>query len=72
MKLLVIVILMVGVMMVMQGYFRQNMQCPPPKVVYKYLPRSFTEEQESPIPVSDIFGAMFKQPSPLEAGSGLG
>ena len=33
------------------------------KIVYKYLPRSLEEEQESPVFVSQIFKAMFEQPS---------
>jgi hypothetical protein len=33
------------------------------KIVYKYLPRSLEEEQESPVFVSEIFKAMFEQPS---------
>lgn len=33
------------------------------QIVYKYLPRSLEEEQESPVFVSQIFKAMFEQPS---------
>ncbi len=33
------------------------------KIVYKYLPRSLEEEQESPVFVSQVFKAMFEQPS---------
>jgi hypothetical protein len=33
------------------------------KIVYKYLPRTLEEEQESPVFVSQIFKAMFEQPS---------
>jgi hypothetical protein len=33
------------------------------KIVYKYLPRSLEEEEESPVYVSEIFKAMFEQPS---------
>ena len=35
-----------------------------PKVIYRYIPRTFEEEQEDPVPVSDIFETMFSQPSP--------
>ncbi len=34
------------------------------KVIYRYIPRTFEEEQLDPIPVSDIFETMFSQPSP--------
>ena len=36
--------------------FKQN-------VVYKYIPRTFKEDEESPIFVSEIFKTMFTQPS---------
>jgi hypothetical protein len=35
-----------------------------PRVIYKYIPRTFDEEQADPVPVSDIFKTMFSQPSP--------
>ncbi len=35
-----------------------------PRVIYRYIPRTFQEEQEDPILVSDIFETMFSQPSP--------
>lgn len=38
------------------------------KVIYRYIPRTFQEEQESPILVSDIFETMFSQPSPWLQG----
>lgn len=33
------------------------------KIVYKYIPRTLEEEQESPVFVSEIFKTMFSQPS---------
>ena len=35
-----------------------------PRIIYKYIPRTFEEEQQDPISVSDIFEVMFSQPSP--------
>lgn len=35
-----------------------------PHIIYRYIPRTFEEEQEDPIPVSDIFETLFSQPSP--------
>jgi hypothetical protein len=35
-----------------------------PRVIYRYIPRTFEEEQEDPLAVSDIFETMFSQPSP--------
>jgi hypothetical protein len=33
------------------------------KIIYKYIPRTFDEEQSDPIYVSEIFETMFSQPS---------
>lgn len=33
------------------------------KIIYKYIPRTLKEEEESPIYVSEIFKTMFSQPS---------
>jgi len=35
-----------------------------PTIIYRYIPRTFEEEQEYEVPVSDIFETMFSQPSP--------
>ena len=35
-----------------------------PRIIYRYIPRTFEEEQTDPIPVTDIFATMFSQPSP--------
>lgn len=43
---------------------KNNQQCPPPKTIYKYIPRTFEEEQNEPVYASDIFITMFSQPSP--------
>lgn len=34
------------------------------RIVYRYIPRTFDEEQKDPIPVSEIFETLFSQPSP--------
>jgi len=38
--------------------------CPPSQIVYRYIPRTLEEEMEDPGYISDIFRAMFAQPSP--------
>lgn len=35
-----------------------------PQIIYRYIPRTFEEEQLDPIYISDIFETMFSQPSP--------
>ena len=39
-------------------------QCPEQKIVYKYIKRTFNQEQDDPIELKKIFGSMFDQPSP--------
>ncbi len=34
------------------------------KIIYRYIPRTFEEEQLFPPPVSDVFETMFSQPDP--------
>ncbi len=65
MKLLVIVLMVVGITFVINGYLKQNMDCGTPKIVYKYIPRSFAEEQDNPVKPSDLFSKMFTEASIL-------
>ena len=37
-----------------------NKQCPPEKIIYKYIPKTFDQEQDNPEYVSDIFKSMFR------------
>lgn len=64
MKLLVIVLLVIGVTLVLNGYYRNTMQCSPQKIVYKFLPRTLAEEESSAVKVSDIFQPMFRGADP--------
>lgn len=53
-----------GVLCIAIAITKNQQSCPPPQIVYKYIPRTFEEEQENPVYVSDIFQSMFSQPSP--------
>lgn len=64
MKFLVMLLLIVGVILVINGYNLQSMQCPPPVIRYKYIPRSFEESQEQAPRVADIFKSMFAEMTP--------
>ena len=71
-KAIVIILFLAGMSLVLVGYnqMTDNQEIPPPKideernVVYRYIPRTFEEEQENPVSVSDIFKTMFSNPSP--------
>lgn len=68
MKSLIIILTFIGILAVTVGYVNQIKKCPPPKVEYRYIPRTFEEEQENPPKVSELFNTMFSQPSPWIRG----
>ena len=58
-----IIILMIGIILFCLYFLNSNMDKTQPKIIYKYIPRTLQEEEESPIYVSEIFKTMFSQPS---------
>jgi len=63
-KHLVIIILFIGILLITVSLTQSAQKCPPEKIIYRYLPRTFEEEQDEPVYVSDIFNTMFTQDSP--------
>jgi hypothetical protein len=47
-------------------------KCPKPYIEYRYVPRSFKDEQDEPVPIADIFNKMFAKPSPWMMSRGIG
>jgi len=41
-------------------YVNSNLTCPPPVTDFKYIGRTFNEEQSLPTPLTSIFGSMFE------------
>jgi len=72
MKSIIVLLLFVGVIFLVIGYINQIKQCPPAKVEYRYIPRSFEDEQNDPVKPSHLFRNMFENPSPWLAGYRLG
>lgn len=60
-SLIVIILLTVGIYFILKGLLR----CPPPQVVteYKFVPRTFKEEQENPVSIVNLFDKMFQEDS---------
>lgn len=56
--------MLVGLVCIVISITKQISTCPEPKIEYKYIPRTFQEEQDNPVYVSDIFRDMFEKPSP--------
>lgn len=48
-----------GILLITIGIMN-NKQCPPEKIIYKYIPKTFDQEQDNPEYVSDIFKSMFR------------
>jgi hypothetical protein len=60
----VILLGIIGFISIIVSISRAYYRCAPSKVEYRYIPRTFKEEQENPIPVYDQFGNMFTESSP--------
>lgn len=72
MKAIIILLFFIGTVAIIIGYVNQLKQCPPPKIEYRYIPRTFEEEQNDPAKVSQLFRTMFEEPTPWLAGYRLG
>lgn len=63
-KLFIVLLAIIGTTLIIISLTQMYTKCPESKIIYRYIPRTFQEEQDSPVPVSEIFEDMFKQPSP--------
>ena len=70
MKSLIIVLLVIGVVLIAVGYTKENMQCPPPVVQFRYIPLTFDEQQSIHQPLVSVYSDMFTSPSPWEQVQG--
>lgn len=55
--------LIIGIILLSIYFITKQQMSVGDKVIYKYIPRTLKEEEESPIYVSEIFKTMFTQPS---------
>ena len=58
--------------MIAIGYVNQIKKCAEPKVEYRYIPRTFEQEQDDPVKVSQLFNSMFTDQSVWMSGYRLG
>lgn len=63
-SIIIIVILILGAVLTVLGIMMSKYQCPKERIIYRYIPRTFEEEQNNPVYVTDIFKTMFSQQSP--------
>ena len=72
MKSIVMLLFFGSILLITVGYVNQLKKCPPPKIEYRYIPRTFQQEQDNPVSVGQLFNNMFEEPSPWIAGFTLG
>ncbi len=63
-KIIILLILFIGILMITISIVKDSTYCQKERIVYRYIPRTFENEQNNEVDVSDIFNAMFTQPSP--------
>ena len=56
--------LIIGVILITIGFSRMYFTKDNSKVIYRYIPRTFTEDQTNPVPLSDLYGGMFQNIEP--------
>jgi len=62
---LIVILIFLGILLIVVEIVKINSsKNKEPQIIYRYIPRTFAEEQLDPIPVSGIFSTMFSQPSP--------
>jgi len=64
MKSIILLLFMIGVIMVIIGYTRQYSVCPNPRIEYRYIPRTFYDEQLSSPNILKQFSSMFEDENP--------
>lgn len=60
----ILLLLLFGFTLLVIDVTRIYFKCPPSKIIYRFVPRTFKEEQDNPVLVSDLFKTMFENPSP--------
>jgi hypothetical protein len=70
-KSIILLLAIVGLVMLGVGYVKSNLQCPPNRVEYRYVEKTFNQEQNNPTPIMSISGinSMFEDDSPWIAGN---
>ena len=66
MKSIILILALVGIILLAVGYVKSNLQCPPPKIEYRYISKTFNEEQDISTPILSVPGiySMFEDDSP--------
>jgi hypothetical protein len=69
-KNILIIFFIIGLYLIVTAWARSSNVCSGPKIVYKYIPRDFTTDNNYPDNVSLTFKDMFREPTPYIAPLG--
>jgi len=66
MKSIVLILALVGIILLAVGYVKSNLQCPPSKIEYRYIDKTFEDQQDVQMPILSTTGmySMFEDDSP--------
>ena len=72
MKAIIFLLVIIGIIFIAVGYINNNLQCPPPVIQYRYIPKTFNEDQDSITPLLSIKGVrdMFEKGTPWDQTQG--
>ena len=72
-NLIIMLVIIIIVLICIEGTRLNTLaKCPKQVTEYRYVPRTFKEEQDEPVIIEDIFNKMFSYPSPWMIENGLG
>lgn len=73
MDIIIILLLVIGLTLVGISWVRSDLNCPPPQVIYRYIPKHTLDVQfgEENAP-SEVYKDMFTKSSPWIGGTTLG
>ena len=63
MKSFILILFIIGLVLVFTGYMEKQQQCPNKKIEYRYIPRSFYEEQVTSTNLKNLYSDIFDKPS---------
>ena len=62
MKSFLLFLIVIGLVLIVQSYSSQFKTCPLPQIEYRYIPRSFYDEQMNSVSVKSTYSDMFNEP----------
>ena len=63
MNFVLLICFILSIMLLYMGFMNTFWKCPPPRIEYRYVPRSFYEEQLQETDIMSHFSKMFDKPS---------